>query len=113
MIGAVAFLSCDRLTYGRGSIMPEIMSFKTDTRSPAEIHADDIVKMNKLYEETGKWIDPQTGKEFPPGVKLCPNPNRAERRRLERWRATGKADITGTRIGRGAIVHAAKIHSPI
>jgi hypothetical protein len=46
-----------------------------------------VREMEKNHAETGRWIDPLSGKEFPPGRKMKLDPNRVERRTLARWRA--------------------------
>lgn len=42
------------------------------------------------HRMTGVYRDPVSGKQFPFGLQMKREPNREERRRLKRWRATGK-----------------------
>lgn len=42
------------------------------------------------YGNTGRYRDPVSGRLFPRGRRMVMGPSRAERRRLERWRRTGR-----------------------
>lgn len=53
-----------------------------------EIHNAHVTAMEENFVKTGRWIDPVSGKEFPRGQLMKRDPNREERRRLERWRKT-------------------------
>ena len=46
------------------------------------------------FATTGVYRDPVGGRVFPPGRAMLREPNREERRRLDRWRTTGK--VKGT-----------------
>lgn len=41
-------------------------------------------------ETPGRLVDPVSKREFPPGEIMVRDPNRAQRRRLDAWRRTGK-----------------------
>lgn len=62
--------------------MPEV----NETPTHQMPHNDCVALMEKNYQKTGKYIDPKTGKEFPPGRKMMKDPNRSQRRALEQWR---------------------------
>lgn len=62
-----------------------------------EIHNAHVAAMEENFVKTGRWIDPVSGKEFPRGQLMKRDPNREERRRLERWRKTWKvAPVAGS-----------------
>lgn len=42
------------------------------------------------YGATGRYRDPVSGRLFPRGMEAKHDPNRDERRRLRKWRRTGK-----------------------
>jgi len=60
------------------------------TEEQKKEHAANYALMLENFRKTGKYIDPESGKEFPPGQQMLEHPNRVQRRRLEKWRNTGK-----------------------
>lgn len=54
-------------------------------------HAQLVESMhNHGPDHRGRYLDPVSGRWFPRGQAMVRNPSREERRRLARWRRTGK-----------------------
>ena len=56
------------------------------------VHNDLVRRMLAAgtYGTTGRYRDPVSGRLFPKGLAAKLDPSREERRRLERWRRTGR-----------------------
>lgn len=61
-------------------------------------HAENYALMMDNFKILGKYIDPVSGKEFPPGQQMLEHPNRVQRRRLDKWRKTGKIQRSDQRM---------------
>jgi hypothetical protein len=55
-----------------------------------KLHHSQYAAMVEEHARTGMYRDPVTGKMFPQGLHMKREPSREERRRLKKWRATGK-----------------------
>lgn len=62
-------------------------------------HNANVEKMEANHAETGRWVDPVSGYEFPAG-----DPNRSERRVLDYFRRTGGVKGRGTKLFAGGKV---------
>jgi len=70
---------------------PELGYCPECVSGPQERHNRQVAEMYRTgLDDAGLYTDPVTGRKFPSGRRIKMNPNRAERRRLARWRRTGR-----------------------